>query len=632
MVKLLFQDIETCVLNNGLTSGFFKPQRGVRQGCPLSPTLFILVAEVLAVLIRTNPKIKGIPINGQERKISQFADDLTCFVRDANSLTELLRVLDSFATLSGLRINKDKSQILCPSNSMFTGSTELMDIPIVQEAKILGIFFRAGASPEDQYRLNFKKPLSRIKQICSSWSNRQLTLKGKVTVANALLISLLQYPCSVISTPPCVVTEYKGIISSFLWDGKRPKIAYKTLILPIESGGLKLIDLHTRLMVNQLQLLRRTLSKPQSHIYAFLSHLTGSSDLPSYFSSKPSIHQNWLLRSKFYADVYKLWHTFHVFQPEGETGVRGEMIWNNQWITSAGATLHWQEWEQAGISRINDICHHSESRTLSHQEIEAKYEIQSSFLDSLMLRLSIPSHWRETLSNRQVDEEDLPPPLEVRFPSGKKEDLLSLSPKKMYTMLVEVQLPTCTAFNTWGREVEAITIEGPEQWTETCTGVYKATRETKLQSFHYKVIHRIIPCNVFLKQIKIKDSEWCRYCDESDTIVHFLFSCQKVRPFWKAISSWFRDADDLYLDRLTPAEYIWGLPSTAHRAPLINAVLLYVKHYIFRQKLFHDFNFELLGWLMEFRAKLRSEEYICKRTGQSKRFDKWRNIYRALAP
>lgn len=94
-------------------------------------------------------------------------------------------------------------------------------------------------------------------------------------------------------------------------------------------------------------------------------------------------------------------------------------------------------------------------------------------------------------------------------------------------------------------------------------GVYKATRETKLQSFHFKVLHRIIPCNVYLKQIRIKDAEWCQFCDESDTIVHFLFICAKIQPFWKAVSTWFRDTDDLYLDQLTPAEYIWGLPSSA---------------------------------------------------------------------
>lgn len=525
---------------------------------------------------------QGNPLNNKEIKLSQFADDTTCFIQDSDSLSILLDTLVSFAQLSGLKINKDKSQILCPSNSIFSDHQKLKNIPIIQEAKILGIVFKSRATTEDQYLFNFKKPLEKIKQVYSSWSNRRISIKGKVTVANALLVSLLQYPCSVISTPPRVVSEYRGIISSFIWDGKHPKIAYKTLTLPIESGGLKLMDLQTRLKVNQLQLIKHTLARPQSHIYAFLSHLTGASDLTAWFISKPSI-------------------------------------------------IHWQEWEHAGIRRINDICHPTESRTLSHQEIEGWYGIRCSFLEALLLRLSIPSQWRRLLSNRPFAEEALPSQLEISFPSGKKEDLLVLSPKKMYSLSVEVETPTCTAFTSWGKEVDAITIQDPNQWTQTCTGVYKATRETKLQSFHYKVILRIIPCNVYLMQIRIKDSDWCRFCDESDTIVHFLYSCHKVQPFWKAVSSWFREADDLYLDSLTPAEYIWGLPSSAHRAVIINAISLYVKHYIFRQKLFHDSELDLLGWLMELRTKLRSEKWICKRTGQTDKFKKWLNIYKALS-
>ena len=55
---------------------FFKLERGVRQECPLSPYLFILVVELLVTAIRKNKKITGITINKNEFKICQYADDI----------------------------------------------------------------------------------------------------------------------------------------------------------------------------------------------------------------------------------------------------------------------------------------------------------------------------------------------------------------------------------------------------------------------------------------------------------------------------------------------------------------------------------------------------------------------------
>ena len=71
----LYHETESCITNNGWSSVFFKLGRGVRQGCPLSPYLFILAVEVLATAIRKNKKITGITINKNEFKISQYADD-----------------------------------------------------------------------------------------------------------------------------------------------------------------------------------------------------------------------------------------------------------------------------------------------------------------------------------------------------------------------------------------------------------------------------------------------------------------------------------------------------------------------------------------------------------------------------
>ena len=110
-VKTLYTDIESCVTNNRKSSIFFKLSRIIRQGCCLRALLFIIVAELLAVSIRTNKLIHRVKIQQDEFKICQLADNTTLFLRDTCSLKVVLNLLDEFSVISGLKINKDKTEV-----------------------------------------------------------------------------------------------------------------------------------------------------------------------------------------------------------------------------------------------------------------------------------------------------------------------------------------------------------------------------------------------------------------------------------------------------------------------------------------------------------------------------------------
>ena len=109
----MYNNISSCVLNNGFANKHFKLSRGVRLGCPLSGILFVIGVEFLSKAIKHSKEIEGIQIDPNKSiKITQYADDSTVFVKDIWSVPRLFDLLQQFENCSGLRINQSKPKIL----------------------------------------------------------------------------------------------------------------------------------------------------------------------------------------------------------------------------------------------------------------------------------------------------------------------------------------------------------------------------------------------------------------------------------------------------------------------------------------------------------------------------------------
>ena len=115
-ISILYAASESCVTNNGHLSSFFKLSRGIRQGCPISALLFILVAEVAAILIHKSKGIHGIYVNEQVINLCQLADDTTLFLSDPLSVKTALDVFNTFYKYSGLKLNKSKTVAFVVNN------------------------------------------------------------------------------------------------------------------------------------------------------------------------------------------------------------------------------------------------------------------------------------------------------------------------------------------------------------------------------------------------------------------------------------------------------------------------------------------------------------------------------------
>ena len=116
-IHTFYNNISSCVSNNGFATTHFDIQRGIRQGDPFSLDLFIIVFKTLASMIRSDNDIRGIMVDCQEIKLGLFADDVTGFLKNNKSLIKFLELVLLFGKCSGLVVNHDKSDILLLGNS-----------------------------------------------------------------------------------------------------------------------------------------------------------------------------------------------------------------------------------------------------------------------------------------------------------------------------------------------------------------------------------------------------------------------------------------------------------------------------------------------------------------------------------
>ena len=268
-VKVFYQSIRSCLINNGTVSHYFNLERGVRQGDPLSPYLFILAVETLAISIRSNVLIKGVTLGNEETTLLQYDNDTTAVLSDTHSAQAHFDSLDVFEYLSGLKVNGSKTE------GYWIGSLKYDDIKPFgikwpdEPIKTLGVF------TYDQnliYEKNFKDKLFKIKKLINIWSFRGLSLYGKVTVNKSLVLPKLVYISSLLPTPQTIMKEVNQLIFNFLWKGK-DKVTRLSTINTNEEGGLKMTDLDSMIKALRLSWLKRVFSSNKGAWKTYLRYI-----------------------------------------------------------------------------------------------------------------------------------------------------------------------------------------------------------------------------------------------------------------------------------------------------------------------------------------------------------------------
>eukprot|EP00061_Rhincodon_typus_P011318 g36244.t1 len=174
-IRLLYTNIVNAVAINGWESESFPIRFGVRQGCPLSPALFVCCIEPFDVVIKKDVSLRGvtIPDSGSlQVKTSLYMDDVTVFCSYWWSVSRLLSICDQFELASGAKVNKGKSE------AMFFGNwADRSFIPFTVRTdylKVLGVWFGgAGACTK-----TWEECVLKLRQKLGRWEHQSLCIAG----------------------------------------------------------------------------------------------------------------------------------------------------------------------------------------------------------------------------------------------------------------------------------------------------------------------------------------------------------------------------------------------------------------------------------------------------------------------
>ena len=200
VIEKFYKNNKCKVIVNGFLSHTFKIDNGIRQGCPLSAMLYVLVVEPLSVALFYAKQMHGFVLpNNSEVKLVQHVDDLTLFAKNETSIIFAINLIKQFGQISGSILNEKKSFIIkiCDSNESYTisgipvlknlyrmqlvGNT-MKKVFIGEFRKILGIYY--CASIKHYVSKNWLEVYHKCSIVINMWEKKHLSLIGKVLILN----------------------------------------------------------------------------------------------------------------------------------------------------------------------------------------------------------------------------------------------------------------------------------------------------------------------------------------------------------------------------------------------------------------------------------------------------------------
>uniref|UniRef100_A0A803PMU7 Reverse transcriptase domain-containing protein n=1 Tax=Cannabis sativa TaxID=3483 RepID=A0A803PMU7_CANSA len=488
------------ILINGCIKGFFRPERGLRQGDPLSPFLFLLCSEGLSCLIfeaERAGRIHGLRFGNMEQRLSHllFADDSLVFLdanfEDSNALKE---VLGTYEKLSGQCINFEKTEMCvgCKvDDTMATNLASNMGVTLVtQHTKYLGMPTFVGKNKQQV----FGKLREKVEAKLQGWKMGLFSQAGKEILIKAVIQALPCYVMSCFRITKGILHEIEGLIAQFWWGSSKNKHKlhwgnWKKLCNLKENGGMGFRDLED---FNQSLLAKQ---------------------------GWKLIHQPDCQLAKILKAIYFPFESFF----EAKKGHYGSTVWSSI-LWGRELLIQGTRWCIGDGSRIRINEDHWIPRSIPFT-LRSKVQLPAEATVNSLLQPN--GSWKENEVRSWFHSEDVPWVLGIQ-PSMNRSDWLtwSLTPNGMYSVASGYKLrfrnPIIAECSNKSR-IKA--------WWKFLWGSHLTP---KMKNFIWRVFNHWIPTKMELAKRGMALDTKCNLCTfQDENICHALWHCPKVKNIWK---------------------------------------------------------------------------------------------------
>ena len=511
----------TSVLNiNGFLSKQIPLKRGIRQGCPLSALLYVLIIEVLAIQFRINPNIVGFTIEGEKIVSAHYVDDATIIIKQNRCFKEVIKELEEYADASGAKINYTKTKGLWAGNWKGRRVSPMGIKWTSKNVKNLGVFF----GNDNPALATFSQIIPSFNKRLAYWKQFKISQIGKARVVEIFLASKLVYALKFYPIPENMRKEVQKHIFDYIqFPQKVTTIAQKEMWKVKHQGGIKLINIKLKSETCKAKWMVEMATNPDLRlnidIFTTLlgtqkGNITGR-DL--IFVQKPYIDHHLKTESKFYKEAFLAMKYFEL-----RKGIKTVEHWDKQHLFYNPLFT----WKNGELLTLTKYCEKNKIYTFGQLLEEKTKEARKLPFDK-----TLTNFLSKILLNPNVRREDV-----LVTKKGEVIKLTEITQKLLYEdSLLSISTDHHSQVK-WVLKLNTSII-----WEEVWETVHNFLSNNKTKTIIWQQVH----LNFYTQHSYNKwhkKQEKCPLCQKCpEDIYHIILYCEFTNKLWEEIEDILRE-------------------------------------------------------------------------------------------